>query len=148
MQARNATPWMGFLSYDGNHPDWYGFYLSAMRLYSAITERPLKTTTEDMMPYVGLSNTQLQISQEQASVPAGKSLQLSVSDLEGSDLHWYSYNPNVATVTDDGMVEAVAEGKAAIMAESDSGLQEVCIIDVTAGSTKEPSVTSQAAASE
>ena len=42
MQARIATPWMGFLSYDGNHPDWYGYYLSAMRLYSAITDRPLK----------------------------------------------------------------------------------------------------------
>ena len=84
-----------------------------------------------MQPYVDLSNTQLQISQEQASLPAGESLQLSVTGPEGSALYWYSYHPDVATVSDDGLVQAVAEGKAVIMAETDSGLQQVCIVDVT-----------------
>lgn len=131
MQARIATPWMGFLSSDGNHPDWYGFYLSAMRLYSAITQRPLKMAAQDMMPYVDLSNTQLHINREQSSIPVGGSLQLSVSGPKGNTLYWYSYNPDVATVSDTGLVQAVTEGKAVIMAESDSGLQELCIVDVT-----------------
>ena len=131
MQARIATPWMGFLSYDGNHPNWHGFYLSAMRLYSAITERPLKSTAQDMMPYVSLSNIQLQISHEQAALSVGESLQLTASSPEGNSLYWHSYNPDVATVSDGGLVKAVAEGKAAIMVESDSGLQQICIIDVS-----------------
>jgi len=133
MQARIATPWMGFLSYDGNHPDWYGFYLSAMRLYSAITQRPLKMAAKDMMPYVDLSNTQLQISQEQSSIQVGTSLQLSVKGPQSDRLYWYSYNPEVATVSDTGLVQAVKEGKAVIMAESASGLQELCIVDVIPG---------------
>lgn len=131
MQARIATPWMGFLSYDGNHPDWYGFYLSAMRLYSAITERPLKATAQEMMPYVDLSNMELQISQEEASLSVGETLQLSVSNAEKNTLYWSSYNPEVASVTENGLVQAVSEGKAAILVETNEGLQQICIIDVS-----------------
>ena len=80
--------------------------------------------------------TQIQISPSRARIPAGKSVKLNAvitpSDAFSTNLLWSSTNTSVATVSQDGNVEAIAEGEAVIIASTQDGsnLSATCNISV------------------
>lgn len=75
------------------------------------------------------------ISQVSADLSVGESLQLKADILPKSatdkDLHWASSKPSIASVTQDGLVFALAEGSTSITATSSNGVFGSCSITVT-----------------
>ena len=54
-------------------------------------------------------------------------------DKETETIIWTSMNPKIATVTDDGRLEAVSEGETDIVVtELSSGLMAICTVNVAA----------------
>ncbi len=84
--------------------------------------------------FIGVS--QIQISPSNAKIAIGKSLQLNAiitpDDATSPNVIWSSTNTSVATVSQDGYVEAVAEGEAIISASTldGSNLSATCNISV------------------
>lgn len=80
--------------------------------------------------------TQIQISPSSARMPVGKSIKLNAiitpSDATSTNVLWSSTNTSVATVSQDGNVEAIAEGEAIIIASTQDGsnLSATCNISV------------------
>ena len=80
--------------------------------------------------------TQIQISPSSARIPTGKSVKLNAiitpGDATSKNVLWSSTNSSVATVSQDGNVEAVAEGEAVIIASTQDGsnLSATCNITV------------------
>ena len=73
----------------------------------------------------------LSLSQDSASIKLGETLQLTATALPSSvvAIHWQSTNAGVATVTDNGLVTAVAAGEADIIVTC-MGLRKQCHVMV------------------
>lgn len=84
--------------------------------------------------FIGVS--QIQIAPSDAKIAIGKSLQLNAiitpDDATYTNLLWSSTNTSVATVSQEGNVEAIAEGEAIIIASTQDGsnLSATCRISV------------------
>lgn len=80
--------------------------------------------------------TQIQISPSSARISVGKSVKLNAiitpGDATSTNVLWSSTNTSVATVSQDGNVEAIAEGEAVIIAsiQDGSNLSATCNISV------------------
>ncbi|MDE7409795.1 MAG: Ig-like domain-containing protein [Muribaculaceae bacterium] len=80
--------------------------------------------------------TQIQISPSHTRIPVGKSVKLDViltpNDATSTNVVWSSTNTSVAKVSQDGNVEAIAEGEAIIIASTQDGsnLSATCNISV------------------
>lgn len=80
--------------------------------------------------------TQIQIYPSSTRIPVGKSVQLNAiiapTDATSTNLRWSSTNTSVAAVSQDGNVEAIAEGDAIIIASTQDGsnLSATCNISV------------------
>lgn len=80
--------------------------------------------------------TQIQISPSSERIPIGKSVKLNAiitpSDATSPNVLWSSTNTSVATVSQDGYVEAISEGDAIIIASTQDGsnLSATCNISV------------------
>lgn len=80
--------------------------------------------------------TQIQISPSSERIPVGQSVKLNAivtpDDATSPNVLWSSTNTSVATVSQDGYVEAVAEGEAIIIASTQDGsnLSATCKISV------------------
>ena len=84
----------------------------------------------------GSGITQIEISPTSASLAIGESIKLGTivtpSDATSTDVLWSSTNTSVAVVSQDGNVEAIAEGEAIIIASTQDGsnLSATCNISV------------------
>lgn len=80
--------------------------------------------------------TQIQISPSSARISVGKSVKLNAiitpGEATSTNVLWSSTNTSVATVSQDGNVEAIAEGEAVIIASTQDGsnLSAICNISV------------------
>lgn len=80
--------------------------------------------------------TQIQIYPSSTRIPVGKSVQLNAiitpTDATSTNLLWSSTNTSIAAVSQDGNVEAIAEGEATIIASTQDGsnLSAICNISV------------------
>ncbi|NLG24190.1 MAG: hypothetical protein GX558_02465 [Clostridiales bacterium] len=73
------------------------------------------------------------LSHSAATLPLGEELRLTAAaqpDNANSDIAWASSNYAVASVTPDGVVEAIAPGRARIVAIGYGGVQAECLVDV------------------
>ena len=84
--------------------------------------------------FIGIS--QIQITPSNAKIAIGKTLQLNAiiapSDATSTNLLWSSTNTSVAKVSQNGQVDAIAEGEAIIIASTQDGsnLSAACVISV------------------
>lgn len=70
---------------------------------------------------VEVVNVIIQLSQTQATVEKGQTLQLSATASDGSEIQWDSSDGSVATVSAEGLVTAVNEGTASVRAKKKGG---------------------------
>lgn len=78
--------------------------------------------------------TSLKLSEESITIRKGKTAKLSATvEPTNADftLSWNSSNPNIATVKDDGTIEAIEKGSATIYITTDNGLKASCTVNVT-----------------
>lgn len=112
----------------------YIFPLTAVVLFALSCEK----TPEEVVV------TDVSISQATAELVVEETLQLSAtitpSDAADQSIRWTSSQMNVATVTNNGLVKAVAEGKATIMAFA-GGNSASCIVTVSKKTIAVSSVT-------
>ena len=84
--------------------------------------------------FIGIS--QIQITPSNAKIAIGKTLQLNAiiapSDATSTNLLWSSTNTSVAKVSQNGQVDAIADGEAIIIASTQDGsnLSAACVISV------------------
>lgn len=69
--------------------------------------------------------------EETATVERGETITLSATASDGSTIKWAVNDPQVASVTEAGVVKGEFPGETTIVATTDSGAREECIVTVT-----------------
>lgn len=92
------------------------------------TTKPTNNTTPKVIKSIRFGTTNINIKR-------GDTVQLTAiinpTGLSNSKLTWESSNPNVATVSDRGLVTAKSTGKTTISVKTSNGLSASCVINVT-----------------
>ena len=108
--------------------------LDEIRIYSrALGAEEIAALSQENVPVTGID-----ISGESANVKLGETVQLEaellpIDTTEASTVVWESLDPNIATVTDAGLVTGVAGGKATIQASTQDGkYSDLCVVYVEA----------------
>ncbi|MBD5333749.1 MAG: leucine-rich repeat protein [Bacteroides sp.] len=88
------------------------------------------------IPVENITISQIQITPSSVRIPVGKTMNLNVTispnDATHKILKWSSTNPSVAIVSEDGMVSAISNGDAIVIASTQDGsnLSATCQVEV------------------
>ena len=83
----------------------------------------VKVNAKEVVTISGLDAT--------ATVERGDTLTLAATASDGSAISWAAGDPQIATVTESGVVEGVFPGETTIVATTDSGARAECVVTVT-----------------
>ncbi|MCI8992670.1 MAG: DUF4886 domain-containing protein [Eubacterium sp.] len=144
--CNQVYPSIRLYSEDLKHPSYAGYYLAACMFYYQIFQKLPQGNADSlsgcnldsvtMWRLEGLVNNRIGISEKEKTVVAGENITLQVSSMLdsyclSSSFTWQSMDEKIA-VTDGtgGTVRGVTVGSVPVMAETKSGLQDFCTINV------------------
>lgn len=141
-RIKKLAPEINLIGPDNKHPNSLGFFVSATCFYKEIFGE-LPVYNEDNYEITGFSEEQLDIINKSATgmiklsksniiTGVGNTFALSCYiNSEGDEFEgWRSLNDKVASVDQNGNVTANSEGETLIIAESKTGLHELCYVFV------------------
>lgn len=144
--CNKVYPAVQLYSADRKHPSYAGYYLAACAFYYQIFQELPKGEVDSLRGcdlneltlrnLESLADDRAGVSEKEVTVAVGSAVQLRTSTILdsgylGAGIIWESMDSEIANVnTSGGKVTGVTEGTTQVIAETASGLQDICTVHV------------------
>jgi fibronectin type 3 domain-containing protein len=141
-RCQQLYPDMTILGTDNKHPNYLGYFLDAVCFYKAIFGKMpentdivpdgCKVTSEEMLKLYNAADGQLQLNTISHIMKIGDTYQLDavLMDTTDANVTWKSLSSSIVSVSSTGLLTAKKAGSTLIIAQSESGLQDICYVTV------------------